>query len=182
LGFEEKKGLDYSVAPVAQKRPIIWTPRKLRWMLNHYPPFWFQRIKIMEVDPDYRWMNVRMKKSILTRNLNGSAFGGSIYSAADPWFPILYWQALARQGFALECWLKAATVDFNKPGASDLHLKFEISQADLDLATKNLDIIGSSVHENTVEVIDLDGDICATVECVSYLRLLKKGHKEVARF
>ena len=167
---------------MSKKHPILWSPRKLKLMLNHYPPFWFQRIKVTEVDPDYRWLKVRMKKSILTRNLNGSAFGGSIYAAADPWFPILYWQALARQGKALECWLKAAHADYKKPGRSNLHLHFSISDADLNHAHDHLDRFGRAVQKNTVEVIDDEGDVCALVECVSYLRLLQAGHKEVATF
>ncbi len=167
---------------MSRKHPILWSPRKLKLLLNHYPPFWFQRIKVTDVDPDYRWLKVRMKKSLLTRNLNGSAFGGSIYAAADPWFPILYWQALARKEFALECWLKSAYADYKKPGRSDLHLHFQISDDDLDHAIDHLQRFGRAVKKNTVEVIDKDGDVCATVECVSYLRLLQAGHKEVATF
>ncbi|MBC8406838.1 MAG: YiiD C-terminal domain-containing protein [Planctomycetes bacterium] len=162
--------------------PILWPPRKRRWLLNLYPPFLFQRIKIMDVDPGYRWMKVRMKKSLLTKNLNGSAFGGSIYSAADPWFPILYWQTLARQGYALECWLKAATADFKKPARSHLYLHFELPESDVEHAMDHLDRFGRSVRKNTVQVIDTEGDVCCEVECVSYMRLLKAGHKEVATF
>ena len=104
------------------KHPIVWSPRKLRWYLNGYPPLFWHRAKLLEVDPDMRWAKVRLKRSLWNRNLNGSAFGGAIYTAADPWFPILYWQALAREGIAVQGWLKAATVDYKKPARS--HLTF----------------------------------------------------------
>ncbi len=163
-------------------QPILWSPRKLRLILNWYPPNLFQRIHVGEVDPAYRWLKVYLKRSLLTRNFNGSAFGGSIYSAADPWFPILYWQALAREGLALQGWLKEGRADYKKPARSRLEYHFSISEADLQRARDNLDRFGTTVHRNQVEAIDRDGDVCAVVECVSYLRLLRPGQHEGAGF
>ena len=37
------------------------------------------------------------------------------------------------------------------------------------------------IKQYTMEYDD-EGDVCALVECVSYLRLLQAGHKEVATF
>jgi len=163
---------------VPSSDPIVWSPRKLRLYLNFYPPLFFQRAKVTEVDPNYRWLKVRLKRSLLNRNLNGSAFGGSIYSAGDPWYPILYWQALAREGIAIQGWLKASTVDYKKPARSNLIYEFRIAEDDLDRARDRLNRFGYSVHTNTVDAIDAEGDVCATMECVSYLRRLNEVDSE----
>jgi acyl-coenzyme A thioesterase PaaI-like protein len=153
-------------------QPILWSPRKLRRMLNFYPPLFFQRIKVLEVDNDFRRARVRLKRSLLTRNLNGSAFGGSIYAAADPWFPLLYWQALAQQGYAVQGWLKAGSADYKKPACSDLHFEFRLQEDHLAQAKADFAAKGKSVLVDRVDAMDQTGDVCATIECVSYLRLL----------
>ena len=162
--------------------PIVWSPRKLRWYLNGYPPLFWHRAKLLEVDPDMRWAKVRLKRSLWNRNLNGSAFGGAIYTAADPWFPILYWQALAREGIAVQGWLKAATVDYKKPARSHLLYDFRIAESDLEQARDRLQRFGYSVHTNTAEAIDAEGDVCAQIDCVSYLSLLNPGSAGSAGF
>lgn len=164
------------------KHPIVWSPRKLRWYLNLYPPLFFHRAKLVEVDPAMRWAKVRLKRSFWNKNLNGSAFGGAMYSAADPWFPILYWQALAREGMALQGWLKACHADYKKPGRSHLMYDFRLAESDLDQARDRLSRFGYSVHTNTVEAIDREGEVCASFECVSYLRLLNPGAQGSAGF
>ena len=164
------------------KHPIVWGPRKLRWYLNGYPPLFWHRAQLRAVDPAMRWAKVRLKRSLMNRNLNGSAFGGAIYSAADPWFPILYWQALAREGIAVQAWLKAGAIDYRKPARTHLHYEFRISEDDLAMARARLPEKGYSVHTNQVDAIDADGDVCAAIECVSYLRLLQPQEAGSAGF
>jgi acyl-coenzyme A thioesterase PaaI-like protein len=162
--------------------PILWSPRKLRRMLNFYPPLFFQRIKVLTVDDDFRRARVRLKRSLLTRNLNGSAFGGSIYTAADPWFPLLYWQALARQGYAVQGWLKAGSADYKKPARSDLHFEFRLQEEHLVQAKADFAAKGKSVLVDQVDAMDQGGDVCATIECVSYLRLLSPPESTAPAF
>ena len=59
------------------------SPGQLKRRLNLYPPFLFNRIRVMEIAPEFRACTVRVKSSLLTRNLQGTLFGGTIYSAAD---------------------------------------------------------------------------------------------------
>lgn len=156
----------------SQHEPLIWSPRKLRRRMNRFPPLFFQRVKLVEVAADMRSCSVVLKRSRWNRNLNGSTFGGAIYSAGDLWFATLYWQALAREGMALQGWLKSCHVDYQKPARSDLRLEFRITDEDLELARDRLLRFGSSVHRNRVDAVDAEGEVCATLECTSFLRLL----------
>lgn len=158
------------------------SPRRLRWLLNLYPPLLLQRIKVLEISADFRHCKVRLAKSILTKNLYGTTFGGSIYSAADPFFPILYWQVLAREGLFLQAWLRASKADFLAPVSTPLTLDFRITEEKLDQARAQLAEEGRAVMVDTVEGIDRGGRCCARIELVSILRPPPEGEEPARVF
>lgn len=153
-------------------RVRIWSARKMRWVLRLFPPILFQRIVPVWFAEDFRAARVRVKRSLLTRNLNGTTFGGTIYAAADPVFALMYWQALARRGVATRSWLMAARAQYRKPAATGLVIDFTLSGADLDAAEEQLRRRGKAVCIHQVEARDEHGAVCAELELVTYLRLL----------
>lgn len=154
----------------------------MRRLLNLYPPYLLQRIVVVDVAEDFRRARVRLKRSLLTRNLNGTAFGGSIYAAADPVYALMYWQALAQRGMALQTWLMAARAQYRKPAASSLTFDFALTAADLDGAQAELQARGKAVRTHRVEARDPHGAVCAELELVNYLRLLRAGDREISGF
>ena len=153
-------------------QPQLWSARKMRWVLRYYPPLFFQRIVLVHVAEDFRTARVRVKRSLLTRNLNGTTFGGTIYAAADPIFALMYWQALARRGVATQSWLMASRVQYRKPVTTSLALDFSLSAADLDAAEAELRRRGKAVRVHPVEARNEQGAVCAELELVTFLRLL----------
>ena len=151
-------------------------------MLKWYPPLLLQRIKAEVIAEDFLHVRMRAKRSLLNRNLNGTMFGGSIYAAADPIFPLMYWQALARRGLDLQTWLMASKVQYRKPVASSLWFDFRLREEDLAEATAALAERGKAVRTHMVQAVDAEGEVCAELELVSYLRLLRQGEQEVAGF
>jgi acyl-coenzyme A thioesterase PaaI-like protein len=160
----------------------VLKPWQMRLMLNWYPPLLFQRIKVRGISTDFLHVRMRVRKSIWNRNLNGTIFGGTIYSGADPIFPVMYWQALERRGMALQTWLMATTARFKKPGATHLDFDFRLTAEDIDSAEEELLRRGKAVRTHTVAAVDLDGTVCAEFELVSYLRLLRSGDKDLSGF
>lgn len=150
----------------------IWSARKMRWVLRLFPPILFQRIVPVWFAEDFRAARVRVKRSIFTRNLNGTTFGGTIYSAADPVFALMYWQALARRGVATRSWLMAARAQYRRPATTSLAIDFELREADLDAAEEELRRRGKAVRIHLVEARDEHGAVCAELELVTFLRLL----------
>ena len=63
----------------------------LKLTLNIFPPLFFNRIYLKNISADYREMNVSLKRSFTNINYYKSIFGGSIFSACDPFFPIMYY-------------------------------------------------------------------------------------------
>ena len=157
-------------------------PWQLRLMLNWFPPLLFQRIKVLKISDDFLHVRLRARHSLWNRNLNGTIYGGTIYSAADPMFPVMYWQALAHRGLALQTWLMATEARFVKPGATHLDFDFRLSEDDIDSAEEELNRRGKAVRTHSVKAVDADGMVCAEFELVSYLRLLRAGEKELCGF
>lgn len=158
------------------------SPRKMRWMFNLYPPLLFQRIRCTYVAEDFRQMDFRIRKSRWNKNHNGTIFGGTIYAAADPVIPVMYWQGLKERGILIQAWLMAASIQFEKPGDTDLYLRFALAEEDFDQAEAELAERKKSVRTHQVEVHNGDGERCANAEVVTYLRLLRQGDETLAGF
>jgi acyl-coenzyme A thioesterase PaaI-like protein len=156
--------------------PRVLSERAVWWMLNLFPPHLLGRIRIREVGRDCRSAKVTVRRSLLNRNLNGTTFGGTIFSAADGIHAVLLWQALARRGNDVEAWLRRASVEYRKPAATDLRLEFELTEADLDDAVDALAREGRFRRTFEIEARDADGEVCAVLRPEVYLRLPRGAH------
>jgi acyl-coenzyme A thioesterase PaaI-like protein len=141
-----------------------WSPRQLRWLLSAYPPLFFQRVRVLEIDPGYRRALVRVRRSILSRNLQGSTFGGTIYSAVDPFHALLLWQICAQEGMRVQAWMKQAVVDFIRPAESHLTIEFVLDDSTVERALQAVREIGRFAHVFQVEAKDEQGAVCAVVK------------------
>lgn len=160
----------------------VWSERWFRPVLNLYPPFLFNRIRILHIGPGFRSCTVRVSRSLLTRNLNGTIFGGTIFSAADPFYALMYWQIFARRGERLRTWLKSARIEYLRPAASALRLEFVIDDADVERAVAALDLEGRYVHTHVIDVLDAERRVCARVENEVYLRRGRRDEPEASTF
>jgi acyl-coenzyme A thioesterase PaaI-like protein len=164
------------------KQPRILSEWTFKWFLNLYPPLMFNRIRIVEVGQGIRYVRVRVGKSLLTRNLHGSIFGGTIYSAADPFYALMYWQILARRGERVQAWMKSASVSFLRPANTRLTLEFSLSDEDVARACGALEKDGRYTHTYRTKAVDRNGQVCAIVDSEIYLRKPRTGQKEVHAF
>jgi hypothetical protein len=64
---------------------------------------------------------LRFQRAFLNRNYNHTIFGGTIFSASDPFYALLFDQVLQRRGLKCRVWLKRAEIKYLKPGTSSLH-------------------------------------------------------------
>ncbi len=164
------------------KPPRAYSPRKLKLLLNLYPPFLLGRIRVVELAADFRRCTVRLTPSLLTRNLQGTIFGGTIYSAADPHHAMLFWQIFAHRGTRIQAWIKSARVEFHRPAASKLTMDFELSDADVAQATAALEGPGRFCKTFRTAAIDRDGQVCARIETEVYLRVPEAKQPAGVRF
>lgn len=151
--------------------------RKLKWMLNLFPPLLFNRIAIQRISDDYKEMDVVIRHSILNRNLQKTIFGGTIFSAGDPYHAMMYWQIFSQKNYKIEAWLKSAEINYLKPAASDLKLEFRLTDEDILEAETALEKHQRFEKWHGIEAIDKAGNVCAAIRLLVYLRTFKGEHK-----
>ena len=140
----------------------------LKLTLNIFPPLFFNRIYLKKISPDYKQMEVILKKSFSNINYYKSIFGGSIFSACDPFFPIMYYHIFKKR--KLVVWVKNAEIQYLNPARSSLKLNFLISDDQINEINKNLKINGKHEIQNEVLAIDNEKNICAKAIINVYLR------------
>ena len=147
----------------------------MRFLLNLYPPFLFQGIRVLSIEDDFRGARVRVAKSLLTRNVMGTTFGGALMSAADPLFPLLYWKSLVKKGEHLSVWLKSLDSSFLIPATESVFFDFHLDPDRLETARKDLDQTGRADLSDEIHACFAAGQKVARFRMVSALRLLEPG-------
>lgn len=149
----------------------VW---KAKLLMNMYPPMLINRISVKRISADYKLVEVHVKKSILNRNLQKTIFGGTIFSAADPFHALMYWQIFRKRGMQCEAWLKRAEIQYLKPANSDLFLKFLINDEEIEEARIQLEQNGKveMVHETVIQ--NKNQETIALVKSTISLKLRKK--------
>ncbi|TZF83571.1 DUF4442 domain-containing protein [Pedobacter sp. BS3] len=154
----------------------------LKWALRLYPPLFFQRVWVQQFDRDFTGVRVKIAKSILNINYNKSIFGGSIYSASDPFYAILFDQIMQRKGYKVRVWLKSAQINYLKPGRSNLYFAIRLHDEDIDEACRALNTNGKFVKAYPMEIVNKHGELCATVLNEVYIRNLHPGENRTIAY
>jgi hypothetical protein len=144
----------------------------LKWVMRFYPPLFFQRIWVIKFDEGFRGVQVRIRKSIWNTNYNGSIFGGTIFAAADPFYPILYYQVFSHKGYKIKGWAKSSEIKFLKPGATHLYFTIRLDEAEITETETILNTTGKYTKAYPIEIYDKNGVNVASVMNEIYLRNL----------
>ena len=150
-------------------------PLELKRMLNLWLPFMFNRIYIEYVSDDFSAIDVRLKHTFWNRNPNKAIWGGSIFSAADPFFPIMLKQNALRNGYNTDFFTKATEVKYIKPAKTDIIFKFQLSSDEIKMAMSKLSKKGKYEAWHEVTGIDKNNTICIQARIQSHLRLRRKN-------
>jgi acyl-coenzyme A thioesterase PaaI-like protein len=142
----------------------------LKWIIRFYPPLLFQRIWVIKFEKDFHGVQVKISHSFLNRNYNGSIFGGTIFSAADPFYPVLFHQLLSRKGYKIMAWSRSAAIRFIKPGNTDLYFKIKISDADITACEHQLRTKGKYRKSYPIEIYDKNEKLCVSLISEVYVR------------
>ena len=142
----------------------------IQFVLNIFPPLLFNRIVLKEISDDFLEMKVLLKKALFNVNFHKTIFGGSIFSACDPYFPTMYYHIFAKKRRKLIIWLKSAEIQYLKPADSTLRLHFKITKKDVELAEKTLNEKGKFEIWHTVKALNKKGIVCVKARMQVYLR------------
>lgn len=131
--------------------------RRIEW----YPPFWLMGVKVIELDPVWKYVRLRLPLTAFSRNLGDSMFGGYQAAVADPIAAI----ACARQFPGYSVWTRSLSLDFEQPGDTDLELRFEF---DMSVRTRIEDDLARKQRSTPAFEYGLyrdDGVCCTRVKC-----------------
>ena len=147
------------------------TPNELKRMLNWWLPFIFNQIKIMYIADNFLHIKVQLKHTIWNRNPNKSLWGGSMFSAADPFFPIMLKQRILQKGYKTDFFTKATQVEYLKEAKTSLIFDFKIDEIELETALEIL--LKEKKYECwfTVFGVDKTENKCVKAKVQAYLRL-----------
>jgi len=146
------------------------TENILKWAMRLYPPLFLQRIWVQKIYPGFRGADIKINKSLLTLNFGNAIFGGTIYSATDPFFALLFGQILRNDGFSVTVWLKSASIQFLKPGNTNLHYNIAITDEMVEELKTALEKTGIFVKTYRIEIYSKTGQLHAIAKNELYIR------------
>lgn len=138
-----------------------------RWAFNLHPTYRSTGAWVTYLAHDFRELRVKLPLSWRTRNYVGTLFGGSIYSAVDPFYMIMLIKNLG-PGYLV--WDKAAAIRFNRPGRGTLYARFVLSDEELSTIRSESQRVESLDRVYDIQLTDAGGMVCAVVEKTIYIR------------
>lgn len=151
---------------------MVVSENVLKWAMRFYPPLLFQRIWVIRFEKDFKGVSVKINKSLINNNYNNSIFGGTIFAAADPFYPLLFHQVLIHKGYKVRVWLKSGQINYLKPGRSDLFFNIKITESDIDEIEQQLHINGKHIKTYPIEMYNKEDELCVTFLSEVYIRNL----------
>lgn len=161
---------------------MVVSENMLKWAMRFYPPLFFQRIWVIKFDKGFTGVHVKISKSFLNVNYNRTIFGGTIFSASDPSFALLFDQILQRRGLKCRVWLRSAEIRYLKPGATNLYFTISLSEEQIKEAETILITEGKFVKAYPMNIFSSEGLLCATVINEVYIRNLYKGEEQTIAY
>lgn len=136
---------------------VLSTRRRIEW----YPPFKLMGVKVIELDPDWNLVRLKLPLTLFSRNMADTMFGGYQAAIADPVAAI----ACARQFPGYAVWTRSLSLDFEHPGNSDLELRFVFDADIKQRIREELASRGRSTPAFEYGLYRADGLRCTRVDC-----------------
>jgi acyl-coenzyme A thioesterase PaaI-like protein len=141
--------------------------RALRRWINLWPPFLGMGIRVQQIAPDMKSVDVEMKLRWWNANYVGTHFGGSLFAITDAFYMLMLMANLGRDYIV---WDKAASIRYRRPGKGTVRAEFRLTDAQLDDIRDKLKTLIKYEPTFKIEVKDEQGTVIAEVEKLLYIR------------
>jgi len=142
----------------------------LKWGMRLYPPLLLQRIWVQKIHKNFRGADVKINRSLFTLNFGKAIFGGTIYTATDPFYAMLFGQIFRHKNYDISVWLKSASIQFLKPARTNLHYSIIITDEMLIEAEEALSSKGVFVKTYHIEIYSKNNMLTAIAKNEIYIR------------
>ncbi|MFT4173145.1 MAG: DUF4442 domain-containing protein [Rhodocyclaceae bacterium] len=147
-------------------------PQTFRRLVNLWPPFLCNSIRVTALDPHWQSATVRLRLRPWNRNYVRTHFGGNLFAMTDPFWMLLL---MHRLGGDYYVWDQTGEIDFVKASRDDVFAHFVLEEDvvnDIRAAAREG---GKVLRWFKVDVVTADGEVVARVRKQVYVRL--KPHK-----
>ncbi|HVA56028.1 MAG TPA: DUF4442 domain-containing protein [Gammaproteobacteria bacterium] len=127
--------------------------------LELYPPFYKMRVKILEAGDGWRRVRIRLPLTAFSSNLSGDMFGGWQAALADPIAAL----ACVRVFPGHSVWTRSMSIAFEKPGSTDLEMRFEMSPEQERAIAAELKANGRATPSFEYGFYLADGSLCTRI-------------------
>jgi acyl-coenzyme A thioesterase PaaI-like protein len=125
------------------------------------------RIRIVDITPDWREIDVEMRLGFFNRNYMGSHFGGALFSMTDPFFWLIVQRALGRDYIVSH---KGGRIDFLTPGYGTVRAHFAVPDELLDEIRERTAGGDRFVPELTAEIFNEKSEVVARATQILHIR------------
>ena len=158
--------------------------RWFRRLMNLYPMYFGTGGKILFWSSDSSEVHLRLGLNLWTRNYVGTIFGGSLFSASDPFYMLMLMKQL---GDRYVVWDKTAHIRFRKPGRARMYAALRILPEELDRIREEVKANGHATKTFSIRWMDKQGAVYAEIERQCYIAdksfyEKRKGETQKARF
>ena len=147
------------------------SPKKLKLMLNFYPPYIGAGIRIKTFSDDWKLMIVNMKLRWYNRNAVGSHFGGSLYSMVDPHIMLMLMQLLGKNYIV---WDKSAKIEYVSAVRGEVTAKIILEDSDIEEIKKQTADGVKYLPQFEILITDKNGELVAKVQKTLYIKKKNK--------
>ncbi len=147
--------------------------RLWRFAFNHWPCYRRSGGRVTHISADWLKLRVRLPLNLRTRNYVGTIYGGSMFSAVDPFFMMMLIKTLGPDYIV---WDKSGAIRFKRPGRTTLYAEFGMSLKDAEEIKAALRDRKSVDRTFTVELRDKDGLVHAVVDKTMFITM-KDPHR-----
>ena len=141
--------------------------RLMRWRFNLHPAYRRSGARITYVDANLREVRIRLPLCRATRNLNGTIYGGSIYSAVDPIHAVMLVTLLGASDYV--AWTKEARVRFLRQARTDLTARVVLTADEVLAVREEVRGAGKVERRYTVELVDAHKHVCAACDITVHI-------------
>ncbi len=135
-------------------------------MLNWYPMYFGTGGRVLFISSDWRDVKVRLRRSLWTYNYVGTIFGGSLFSASDPFYMLMLMHSLGKE---FVVWDKSANIRFKRPGKSTLYAHFVINDQIVADISERVAYSGETDYQFVVHWKDKHGNVHAEIDRTVYI-------------
>lgn len=142
-------------------------PKFLQRFMRIWPPYLGAGIRPEYIAEDASRSVVTHNPNLLTRNLVGTAFGGTMLSMTDPFFMFAGVYGLGKEYFV---WDAGVEAKFVKPGRGKITADMQVSPETLALIKAKTAMGDKYLHWFDVDITDASGDVVAKIRRQVYFR------------